>query len=191
VKALRVAAIAHGGDCRKGGTIPYIAHPLGVCSIAWEYGADEDEAIAALLHDMLEDVCPTDAAIRTVRWFGDRVYRIVQHCTDRMPGPDGKKPPSIEAKAAYVERLKTAEPSALLVSASDKLHNARSIVADLRTDGDRVWERFNVTKDEELDYYGSLVRVLRENPYRHPALVEELARTVDEMWRLAGRRGFR
>ena len=190
VKALRVAAIAHGGQRRKGSDpesrpIPFISHPLGVCSIAQGYGADEEEAIAALLHDVLEDVTPTDAAISTVRWFGDRVYRIVEECTDGMPGPDGHKKPTAARRAAYLPRLATADRSALLVSASDKLHNARSIVADLRVVGDKVWERFNLGKEDQLAWYDGLVRAYRANPAHHAELVDELARVVQEMRGLA------
>ena len=190
VKALRVAAIAHGGQGRKSSDatsrpIPYISHPLGVCSIAQGYGADEDEAIAALLHDVLEDVTPTDAAIRSVRWFGDRVYRIVEDCTDGMPGPNGKKKPTAERRAAYLPRLAAADGSALLVSASDKLHNARSVVADLRVVGDDVWRRFNLGKEDQLAWYRDLVRAYRANPAHHVPLVDELARVVQEMRRLA------
>lgn len=163
VKALRVAAIAHGGDDRKG------------------------SAIAALLHDVLEDVTPTDAAIRTVQWFGDRVFRIVELCTDGMSGPDGKKAPSLERKAGYIARLKTGDHSVLLMSASDKLHNGRLIVADLRTVGDEVWERFNVTKEQQLAYYAELAAAFEGNPAHHVELVAELDRTVAEMHRLAGR----
>jgi (p)ppGpp synthase/HD superfamily hydrolase len=190
VKALRVAAIAHGGQRRKSSDpksrpIPYISHPLGVCSIAHGYGADEDEAIAALLHDVLEDVTPTDAAIRTVRWFGDRVYRIVEDCTDGMPGPNGKKKPTAERRAAYLPGLATADRSALLVSASDKLHNARSIVADLRVVGDDVWKRFNLGKEDQLAWYRDLVSAYRANLAHHAELVAELDRTTLEMRRLA------
>ena len=185
VKALRVAAIVHGDQVRKSTPVPYVSHPLGVCSIAQGYGADEEEAIAALLHDALEDVTPTDAAISTVRWFGDRVYRIVEECTDGMPGPDGHKKPTAERRAAYLPRLATADRSALLVSASDKLHNARSIVADLRVVGDKVWERFNLGKEDQLAWYDGLVRTYRANPAHHAELVDELARVVQEMRGLA------
>jgi (p)ppGpp synthase/HD superfamily hydrolase len=187
VTALRVAAIVHGGDCRKGTHVAYVSHPLAVCSIAMAYGADEDEAIAALLHDVIEDVRPTDAAIATVRWFGDRVFSVVEHCTDGIPGTDGAKAPSTERKTAYLGRIGRADSSTLLVSASDKLHNARSIVADLRTDGEEVWRRFNVGKDDELRYYRGLVTAYLGNPGHHPELVAELDRVVAEMWRLAGR----
>ena len=185
VKALRVAAIVHGDQVRKSTPVPYVSHPLGVCSIAQGYGADEEEAIAALLHDALEDVTPTAAAISTVRWFGDRVYRIVEECTDGMPGPDGHKKPTAERRAAYLPRLATADRSALLVSASDKLHNARSIVADLRVVGDKVWERFNLGKEDQLAWYDGLVRTYRANPAHHAELVDELARVVQEMRGLA------
>ena len=187
VKALRVAAIAHGGQGRKSSDatsrpIPYISHPLGVCSIAQGYGADEDEAIAALLHDAIEDGEPTEAARATVWSFGPEVGRIVEGCTDADTHP---KPPWRRRKEEYLSSLATKDHSTLLVSASDKLHNARSIVRDLRGIGDRVWGRFSVSKQETLWYYRSLVTAYRANPAHTPALVDELDRTVTEIETLA------
>lgn len=131
--------------------------------------------------------CPRvgGSSIRTVRWFGDRVYRIVDDCTDGMPGSDGRKQPTADRRAAYLPRLAAADQSALLVSASDKLHNARSIAADLRLKGDDVWGRFNLGKDDQLAWYGGLVDAYRANPAHHVELVDELDRVVKEMRRLA------
>ena len=122
---------------------------------------------------------------RAVWSFGDEVGRIVEGCTDADTHP---KPPWLERKQAYIDRLAEEDRSVLLVSASDKLHNARSIVRDLREVGDTVWDRFSATKDQTLWYYRSLVTGYRSNPAHTPALIDELDRTVAEMERLAGAR---
>src|ERR1051325_12202408 len=122
--ALSFAARLHSGQLRKGTAIPYVSHLLAVASVALEHGADEDEAIAALLHDAVEDQggAPTREEIR--RRFGDRVVEIVDGCTDAETVP---KPPWRERKERYIAHVAEASPSVRLVSASDKLHNARSI----------------------------------------------------------------
>jgi (p)ppGpp synthase/HD superfamily hydrolase len=170
---------------RKKTRIPYVAHLLGVCAIVLEYGGTQDEAIAALLHDTLEDITPTKQARRTVRAFGDDVYGIVEGCTDGTPDKKGKKAPWRERKEAYVAVLEHEPGPVLLVSAADKLHNARAIVADLRATGDDAWKRFNAPKDDILWYYGAVVDAFRANPSHHAALVDELDRVVQEMRRLA------
>jgi (p)ppGpp synthase/HD superfamily hydrolase len=185
--ALQAAAVMHAGQRRKGSGVPYLTHLLGTCAIALEYGATEDEAIAALLHDVIEDVTPTKAARKAVRWFGRDVFDIVIGCTDGVPDKDGEKPPIEERKAAYIAHLAEASRSVLLVSASDKLHNARSIVADQRAIGDAVFERFRMGKDGTLRYYRGLVEAFRANPASNAALVEELDHTVQTMELLASR----
>lgn len=186
--ALRTAAELHAGQCRKGTNIPYLAHLLGTCAIALEHGAGEDEAIAALLHDAIEDVRPTETTRARVATFGERVLAIVEACTDADAHP---KPPWRERKVRYLAHLATADHSALLVSAADKLHNARAIVADLRRVGPAVWDRFNpdAGRDGSLWYYRSLVEAYRENPAHDPDLIAELDRTVTEMERLAAGAG--
>jgi len=178
IDAMAAAAQIHGTQRRKGTEIPYLSHLLGTCSIALEYGANEDEAIAALLHDAIEDGRPTAAARATVWSFGDEVGRIVEACTDADTQP---KPPWRPRKEAYLASLATKDHSVLLVSASDKLHNARSIVRDRRGVGEKVWDRFKVQKSDTLWYYRSLVVAYRENSEHNPALVAELDRTVAEM----------
>jgi GTP pyrophosphokinase len=178
IDAMAAAAQIHGRQKRPATEIPYLSHLLGTCSIALEYGASEDEAIAALLHDAIEDGQPTDAARATVWSFGAEVGRIVEACTDADTHP---KPPWRERKEAYLASLATKDHSVLLVSASDKLHNARSIVRDRRGVGEKVWDRFKVPKSETLWYYVSLVTAYRTNPEHSPALVAELDRTVAEM----------
>ena len=182
IEALAAAAQIHGIQARKGTTIPYLSHLLGTCAIALDYGATEDEGIAALLHDAIEDGQPTEAARATVWSFGDEVGRIVEGCTDADTHP---KPPWRERKEAYLAGLAAEDRSTLLVSASDKLHNARSIVRDLRVVGEDLWERFSAPKDQTLWYYRSLVTAYRGNPAHTPALIDELDRTVTEMETLA------
>ena len=176
VEAVAVAARLHATQVRKGTTIPYVSHLLGTCAIALEYGADEDEAIAALLHDAIEDNDPVMARAEVDR-FGPVVRELVEACTDTDEDP---KPPWRPRKEAYIARIATEGRGALLVSASDKLHNARAIVADLHRHGPAVWERFNPESDQ-LWYYRSLVTAYRENAEREPALIAELERTVSEM----------
>jgi (p)ppGpp synthase/HD superfamily hydrolase len=183
--ALDVAAVMFATTRRKNTRIPYVAHLLGVCAIVLEHGGTEDEAIAALLHDTLEDITPTKRARRTVRAFGDDVYCIVLGCTDGTPNKKGRKAPWRERREVYVAALGHEPRSVLLVSAADKLNNARAIVADLRTSDEAVWRRFNAPKDDILWYYGAAVDAFRANPAHHAALVDELDRVVLEMRRLA------
>jgi GTP pyrophosphokinase len=177
IDAMAAAAQIHGKQKRKGTEIPYLSHLLATCSIALEYGATENEAIAALLHDAIEDGLPTDAAKATVRSFGAEVARIVEACTDGTPPKPAWRP----RKEAYLASLTKEDHSVLLVSAADKLHNARSIVRDRRGVGEVVWDRFKVSNTETLWYYRSLVTEYRANPAHDPALVAELDRTVAEM----------
>jgi GTP pyrophosphokinase len=178
--ALEYAAELHRSQIRKGSGIPYIAHLLGVASIALEYGADEDEAIASLLHDAIEDQggAPTREEIR--RHFGDRVTAIVDGCTDAEVQP---KPPWRERKERHLVRLRQAEPSVLLVAAADKLHNARAILKDYRVLGEPLWPRFRGGKEGTLWYLRAVVDAL-EAAGRTP-IGDELARIVADIERLA------
>jgi GTP pyrophosphokinase len=179
-EALVYASKAHGEQKRKGTEIPYVAHLLGVCSIALEYGADEDEAIAALLHDAVEDA-GGQARLEDIRGrFGEKVADIVAGCTDADVIP---KPPWRERKERYIEHVVNASASVQLVSAADKLHNAQAILRDLRVHGDALWSRFNGGKEGTLWYYRALVKAFRKSP-----LVDELDRVVTEIERIAARR---
>jgi (p)ppGpp synthase/HD superfamily hydrolase len=181
--ALIFAAELHADQMRKASEVPYIAHLLGVTGIALEHGADEDEAIAALLHDAVEDQGGQRTADEIRRRFGDRVAEIVLGCTDADTIP---KPPWRARKEAYIAHIEHASPSICLVSAADKLYNARSVLADFRRLDDEVWSRFNGGKDGTLWYYRTLADKLR---YRAPrALAEELEHVVSELERLAGAR---
>ena len=181
-EALVFAARLHGGDVRKGTTIPYVSHVLGVASIALEHGANEDEAIAALLHDTVEDAKAESESVRTEirRRFGAAVLEIVDGCTDARTRP---KPPFRERKERYIAGLRGASPSTHLVSASDKLHNARAILRDYRVMGEALWARFNGGRSGTLWYYRALADTFRElGPDR---LAEELNRVVSEIEQMA------
>jgi len=185
LEALVAAAAMHAAQPRKGSEVPCASHLLGACSIALDYGATEDEAIAALLHDVIEDVTPAAAARAVVATFGPEVLRIVEGCTKAERDEDAD---SLEAKMAYAARFAGADASVLLVAAADKLHNARSIVADLRRTGDAVLSRFSVSREETLAYYRCLVTTFRANPAHNPNLLGELDRVVTEMEALAAPR---
>ena len=174
-RALVFATRKHEGQHRKGTTVPYIAHLLGVASIVLEAGGDEDLAIAALLHDVVED-CGGAPMLREIRRrFGNRVAHIVDGCTDTDLNP---KPPWLQRKKNYIEHLRTADAETRLVSAADKLYNVRSIVVAYREIGDRVWERFHGKRDGTLWYYRALLDEFKqkENP-----LTRELERAVFEL----------
>ena len=181
-QALHYACLIHSGQLRKGTSVPYLAHLLSVAGLALEYGADEDEAIAALLHDAVEDAGGKARAADLRARFGDRVAEIVAGCTDTDTTP---KPPWQARKAAYIAGLSTVSESARLVSCCDKLHNARSIVSDLRIHRDRVWQKFAGGKEGSLWYYTTLCGEYRRLNV-HPPLVEELERTLAVMQQLAG-----
>ena len=181
-RALVYATVIHAGQVRKGTGVPYIAHLLGVTSIALEYGANEDEAIAALLHDAGEDAGGAGRIADIRRRFGDKAARIVEGCTDTIETP---KPPWRERKEQYVGHLASADASTLLVSASDKIYNARAILRDVRRDGDAAFDRFNGKKDGSLWYYRALVSAFREHRDSKPGLIDELDGVVSEIERLA------
>lgn len=180
-QALALAVEAHDGQKRKGTQIPYIAHPMGVASIALEHGADEDQAMAALLHDAVEDG-GTEYAQRIRTQFGERVAHIVQGCTDGVPDAAGKKEAWKPRKERYIAHLEEASDDVLLVSGSDKLHNARAIVEDLLRIGPLVFERFTASKDETLWYYESLAKVFSR---RDTPVAKALSDTVERMKQLA------
>jgi (p)ppGpp synthase/HD superfamily hydrolase len=158
-RAFALASEIHARQLRKGSSVPYLAHLMSVAALVLEYGGDEDAAISGLLHDAIEDSddgSRTEARIRAE--FGARVADTVLGCSDAVAVPGEAKAPWRERKERYIRRLAgEAAPCVLLVSACDKLHNARSIVADLRVIGAAVWGRFSQRDPaEHLWYYRSL-----------------------------------
>lgn len=182
-EALTYALRLHAQQKRKGTTIPYISHLLAVAALVLEDGGCEDEAIAALLHDAIEDQGGEPIRQEIRRRFGQRVVEIVNGCTDTDQTP---KPPWLERKKQYLEHLRSANPQILRVSVADKLHNARSVLSDLRRHGEAVWQRFNGGRDGTLWYYRQLVQIFRERCTSF--LVEELDRVVSELERISSSR---
>lgn len=182
--ALAFTARLHATQVRKGSGVPYLAHLLAVAAIVLEYGGGETEATAALLHDALEDQGPRypggpDALRRKIAaQFGTAVLAIVEACTDAETIP---KPPWRARKEAYIAHLQTAPAPALLVSAADKLHNARAILSDFYDVGDALWERFTGGKAGTLWYYRALVTAFRAQPDAPPMLIDALDRVVTEI----------
>ncbi len=183
--ALAYAIRAHEGQFRKGTRVPYISHVLGVCSLVLEDGGSEEEAVAALLHDVVEDAGGAAALEQIKHRFGPRIAGFVEALSDT---DTVDKPPWKERKTAYIAHLREAGPEVLRVSCADKLHNARSILLDYRSHGEALWSRFNADAggDDVLWYYEELVNVFRGKGGGR--LVEELARVVEEIARLSGRR---
>jgi hypothetical protein len=179
--ALLYAADVHRDQVRKGSGTPYVTHLMGVASIVGESGGSEDDVIASLLHDAPEDHGGIKRLEDIRERFGDRVAEIVAGCTDTY---EEDKPEWWGRKKAYIAHLADAPESVRLVSAADKLHNARAILADLRVLGDGVWERFTGGKDGTLWYYRELVKTFRA--LGADAVVEELDRVVGEIEVLAG-----
>jgi (p)ppGpp synthase/HD superfamily hydrolase len=180
LSAFEFAARKHAGQMRKASTIPYIAHLMGVASLVLEAGGDEDLAIAALLHDVVED-CGGAPMLREVRRrFGSRVAKIVDGCTDADTVP---KPPWLERKQKYIARLKKEGAETHLVSAADKLNNVRSILSDYRVLGESVWSRFHGGREGTLWYY----RTLRDEFLRHKPnrITRDLELAVRELESLA------
>lgn len=156
-QALAFAFDLHRTQERKGSDTPYVAHILGVSSMTLEYGATEDEAIAALLHDAAEDQGGEDILREIEIRFGPAVAGVVRECTDAVEDP---KPPWKERKIRYLEHLKSASASASLVASCDKLYNLRAIVSDYRTVGEALWKRFAGGKEGVLWYYRELGKAL-------------------------------
>lgn len=178
-EALVYAAQKHAEQLRKGTDIPYLAHLLGVTALVLEDGGSEEEAIAALLHDAVEDQGGQETHEEIRRMFGEEIARIVDGCTDADTTP---KPAWRQRKERYVKHISDAPPGVLRVSLADKLYNARAILRDLHKHGDAVWDRFNGGKEGTLWYYRALVNAFRERCSGW--MVEELERVVSELERL-------
>ncbi len=182
-RALLLAARIHRGQFRKGSDIPYLTHLMSVAALVLEDGGDESQAIAALLHDALEDTAVTAEEIEAE--FGATVRAIVVGCTDTTQKP---KPPWRPRKQAYVEHLRDeSDPGTLRVALADKLHNARAILADYRVVGDELWSRFNAGRTDVLWFQRSLADLFRDQRVLASPMIDELDRVVSGLERLVSR----
>jgi (p)ppGpp synthase/HD superfamily hydrolase len=180
LQALDYAFYLHKEQTRKGSQTPYMAHLLAVTALVIEDGGSEDEAIAALLHDAPEDQGGKQVLEQIQQRFGDRVAEIVDGCTDTYENP---KPPWRLRKDRYLHHLREAPTDIRRVSLADKVHNASTILRDLRHSGESVWDRFNGGKQGTLWYYRSLLEIFQENGSE--GMVFELDRVISEIEQLS------
>lgn len=175
-EALIFASRLHAKQTRKNSSIPYIAHLLGVTALVLEAGGNEDEAIAALLHDAVEDQGGRKTLFKIRNQFGEAVASIVEHCTDAFTSP---KPPWQQRKETYIANIPNTPPEARRVSVADKLHNARTILRDLQTHGENTWAKFNGGKTGTLWYYRAIADAYKtlDDSY----LIRELDRVVSQI----------
>lgn len=179
-EAFAYASALHRRQLRKGKHAPYLAHLMGVAALVLEDGGDEDEAIAALLHDAVEDQGGIPVLNEIRRRFGVRVAEIIEHCTDHDPARD--RPSWHVRKRRYLAALVTIDESAMRVALADKLYNARELLADYRQAGEQVWRRFSAGR-EVLGY----LRALADTFLTHSKspMADELHRAVTELERMA------
>jgi (p)ppGpp synthase/HD superfamily hydrolase len=178
-EAIRFALDAHGEQTRKGRDIPYASHLLQVAGLVLEHGGDAELAVAGVLHDVLEDCATVDREMLRAR-FGEEVARIVESCTDLLPGDSPRaKGDWLERKQRYLARLHETDARTRLVAACDKLQNLRSLVADLRAEGTDTLGRFRATPEQTRWYFETVRRTLCDDlPTR---LVDELDRLLAEL----------
>lgn len=177
--AVIYATTLHRDQARKSTTVPYICHPLGVASLLIEAGATEDQIIAGLLHDIAED-CGGEPRLTDIEQiFGAEVALIVRGCSDSLTEFEDKKANWGERKELHLSHLKDADMDVLIVTAADKLHNARAIATDLQTSGSVVWDRFNKDTNQALiiKYYKDMFEILTENEVT-PKLLNPLATAI-------------
>lgn len=175
-QALVYATRLHAEQVRKATGVPYISHLLSVTALVLEAGGDEDEAIAALLHDAVEDQGGEATRAEVYRLFGEKVGAIVDGCTESDTVP---KPPWRDRKLRYLEQLRQGSEQVRRVALADKLHNARTLLHDYRQQGEAIWLVFSAGKEGTLWFYHSLIRMYRE--IAPSLMVEELAQFVDEL----------
>ncbi len=191
--AVAFAGQLHQHQCRKGTQIPYVSHLFAVASLVMEHGGGEDEAIAALLHDAIEDQGDHHPGGRSgLRMeiearYGSLVLAIVNGCTDddgyvKSDGPESWR----RRKQQYLDHLDEASDAVRLVSCADKLHNARSILVDYRRHGDRIWQRFRSANAE--DHFWVLTELAQRFAGNPRELADELAWTVEQLMALHYRR---
>lgn len=187
--ALQLAFKLHGRDGRKGCQVPAMAHLLSVCALVQTDGGDEDEAIAALLHDALEDKADIITREDIAQMFGDKVLAIVEISTDTPADfTGGAKPPWQVRKQYYLDRVRHTDPALLRVTVADKIDNARAILADHRRIGEEVWERFNAPREKILWYYTEALNAYRHAGVTSPLLddlqilVREMRQVIEEEW---------
>jgi (p)ppGpp synthase/HD superfamily hydrolase len=185
--AVALAIQLHAEQTRKGTDIPYISHLLAVTAIVLEHGGNEEEAIAALLHDAVEDAGGSATRARIAGGVTKNVMAIIDGCTDDSPAAGHPKKPWRKRKKAYIAHIAKVSPSVLLVSAADKLHNARAIAADYSDLGEELWSRFNASRDDILWYYRALLEAFDGRLIALQEAEPEESDRYDDLYRLLNR----
>jgi len=173
-QAMMFAVEKHEGQYRKGSECPYIHHPIEVGTIIEEAGGTWQEISAGILHDVIEDCDVTKSQIK--KRFGSKIARYVDGVTEQ-----DKSLPWQERKDAYIKRLLNAEPSVILVSAADKLHNLRSIEKDWEEIGEEIWDVFSVKKEKSLWFYETLLSVFKNSESVPSEWIEEMEEIIDDI----------
>jgi (p)ppGpp synthase/HD superfamily hydrolase len=179
--AIELSVRLHTGQTRRGSGAPYVFHPFAVAGLVADAGGTEEQVVAALLHDVVEDAGGAPVRAEVVRLFGERVARLIDACSDTDVTP---KPPWRPRKEAFIARVRGEGPDVRLVVAADKLHNVRSLARDIRSHGPAVWSRFRGGRDGTLWYYGAVAEALAQG-WSHP-LLDELLRAIEELRDVAG-----
>ena len=178
--AVLFASALHAGQRRKGSGVPYLAHLLQVAGLVLEAGAGEDTAIAALLHDAVEDQGGDAVRDEIAARFGEPVARIVVGCSDSSSPP---KPPWRARKQAHIDRMAQEPPEVRLVVTADKLHNTRTITGDYRRQGEALWAIFHGRRDGTLWYlHGMTAALVAADP--HAPLLADLVEALADLDRL-------
>ncbi|MFM7468846.1 MAG: HD domain-containing protein [Vampirovibrionales bacterium] len=186
-EAFTWASTLHATQVRKGFPVPYISHLMAVASIVLEFGGTESAAIAALLHDAVEDQGGLLTAERIRHHFGEMVYSLVMACTDLSFDPETQKPlelPWLSQKQAFIERVAQPHypPEAVLIIAADKLHNLRSVYRDYQHLGEATWHTFRGGREGTLYYYEHLVHALNQHYHQVPFLTQRLLEELMGFW---------
>lgn len=176
-RAFEYANQWHRDQARKSTTLPYILHPMGVASLVLEAGGDEEQAIAALLHDVPEDCGGEIRLAEILDIFGPRVERMVRGCSDSLVAEREDKAPWRQRKQAHIDHVATADMDTLIVTAADKVHNGRAIATDLQTIGSAVWDRFNASREDIIWYYSTFFSELHKREVT-PALLNPLRTAI-------------
>lgn len=184
LRGLGLALSLHRLQARKGTTVPYMAHLMGVASLVLEGHGNEDEAIAGLLHDAKEDAGGASVVDHIRADFGDTVAEIVEGCSERYAEP---KLPWLTRKLEYIARLSSESASVHLVSSADKLHNVRSLLADHQALGDEIWDRFTVSREGTIWYYRSLADAYIGGPSPLAPLLKDAVSTLEHRAGICGR----
>ena len=179
-QALEYAQTWHSNQVRKSTTLPYILHPIGVSSLVLESGGDEDQAIAALLHDVPEDCGGEPRLVEILEKFGARVENIVRECSDTLVENRADKAPWRQRKEGHIAHIASADMDTLIVTAADKVHNGRAIATDLQSIGNAVWNRFNASREDVIWYYENFYQEMAKRKVT-PSLLNPLKSAIEIM----------